>query len=217
MWERSGCHGSLAPISSGLSVSEDQDEVPVPPAEKAADEAPAEAAPAEPDGGLKVGKRLKEPFRHPTRNYIILPKHQALNDSMIEAIKLMAAERQAIMCLGEPLPEALQNADDVLRDGPIAIQRIEMNTRVVRNGRDALAMFAVLMAIFAIALRNPILIALMVLSVVGWVALGLIAVATMRKIQEILEQIDEERGRRAKGELLLAEAAKQAGVPDRSK
>jgi len=109
---------------------------------------------------------------------------------MIEAIKLMAAERQAILCLGEPLPEELQAAHDVLRDGPIAISRIEMNSRVVRTSRDALAMVGVLMAIFAFAPRNAILMALWVLSVIGWISLGLIALATTRKIQEILEKID---------------------------
>ncbi len=162
--------------------------------------------------GLVAGKVLQEPFRHPTKNFVMLPRGTLLGTEVIEAIRLMGCERQAIMCLGEIIGPDTPLAPDALVDGPVAAAKIDREIRLLRHSRDVASLFLALLFIFALALRQPVLVVLAILTAACWGALHLQAVRGGLKLEAISLEMNEARMRRIEGEKQLQEAALRLGL-----
>lgn len=165
-----------------------------------------------PPAGLHPGKALKETFRHPTKRFIMLPEGTLLNEEIIAGIRLMGAEPQAILCLGEALPGDLPLEPDVLDTGPVAMQKIDRESRILRQTRDILALFMMLVGIFALSGRFPVLVLLAVLTGMAAIILHVLAMVASSRVAAIVESINAAHHRRAQGERLIQEAVARLGL-----
>lgn len=162
--------------------------------------------------GLHPGKALQAPFRHPTKHFVMLPAGAVLRQEVIDAIRLMGCERQAIACLGEIVGPDMPVQPDVLQEGPQAAAKIDRDIRILRQARDILALFLGILFIFALALRMVLLVVLTILAAIGWGVLHMLSVMGAMKIERITEAMDAARVRRLEGEKQLQEAAIRFGL-----
>ncbi|MBI6545520.1 MAG: hypothetical protein HY692_01925 [Cyanobacteria bacterium NC_groundwater_1444_Ag_S-0.65um_54_12] len=166
--------------------------------------------------GLVPGKILLTPFYHPLTKYILLPSRTILTLDMIEAIQLMRAERQALICIGEP-PDKQEPEVDTLEEAPRLMRQIESDAQFVAYAGDVLILLLAASAMLAFWVQSWLILAFIGLLLAAWIGLVITSQSFRQRAEVVRRTVDIERARRSSGVAklkgIIGSGIEYAGTP----